>query len=158
MGHYAKEEEEEEAKDQVSTTWAFDYTFVTEDFKSLTKDEANQAIYRDKAKDIVMVSDDRGSGGLKAHLVNCKGLQDGWIDKRMADDIAEFGYPGAGVKTKCDQEPAITEVQQRLAVLQKGSRTVPGNSSVGGSKSNGRVENSTKRIQGMIPTLRRCLE
>ena len=105
-----------------------------------------------------MVSDDRSSGGVKAHLVNGKGIQDGWIDKRMAEDTVDFGYRGADIRTKCDQEPAITEVQQRLAVLRKGSRTVPVNSPVGDSKSNGRVENSIKRIQGMIRTLRHCLE
>ena len=97
MGHYSKEEMEEEERDQVSTTWAFDYTFLTEDFELLTKDEANQPIYRDKLKDVVMVSDDRSSGGVKAHLVNCKGLQDGWIDGRLAEDIADFGYRGADI-------------------------------------------------------------
>ena len=148
-GHYSKEaeeeeeeEEEEEAKEQVGTTWAFDYTFLTEDFELLTKTEAEAPAYKDKAKDVVMVSDDRSSGGVKAHLVECKGLKDGWIDTCTVQDISDFGYRGADIRLKCDQEPAITEVQQKVAELRKGARTVPVNSPVGDSKSNGRVENS----------------
>ena len=46
----------------------------------------------DKARDTVLVSDDRATGGIRAHLVLAKGNGDPWIAGRIKDDIEEFGY------------------------------------------------------------------
>ena len=156
--HRKTEEEKEEEKERAMTTFAIDYTFLTEDFELLTKDQAEQYEYKDKIKDIVLVADDRKTGGAKAHLVECKGNGDAWIARRLAEDLVEFGYGAADVCLKSDQEPAILYVQAKVGELRKSGRTVPTNSPAGDSKSNGRVENTIRRVQGMIRTLRSCLE
>ena len=158
MAHRKREEEEIEEKENALTTWAMDYTFLTEDFELLTRAEAEKPENKERVKDIVMVSDDRRTGGVKAHLVERKGLGDNWIAGRIVDDMAEFGYGGSDLCIKSDQEPAIVEVQGKIAETRKDGRTVPINSPAGDSKSNGRVENTIRRVQGMIRTLRSCLE
>ena len=157
MAH-RKQDEEKEDKEAAMTTWAMDYTFLTEDFEFLTKAEFEKYAHKEKVKDIVLVCDDRRSGGVKAHLVEHKGLLDTWISGRVAEDLAEFGYRGVGVCIKSDQEPAILEVQRKVAEIRCGAKTVPVNSPAGDSKSNGRVENAIRRVQAMIRTLRSSLE
>ena len=158
MAHRKTDEEKEEEKERAMTTFAIDYTFLTEDFELLTREQADKLEDKTKIKDTVMVADDRKTGGAKAHLVECKGNGDTWIARRLAEDLVEFGYAAVDVCIKSDQEPAILEVQARVGELRKGGRTVPINSPVGDSKSNGRVENTIRRVQGMVRTLRSSLE
>ena len=157
MAH-RKQDEEKEDKEAAMTTWAMDYTFLTEDFEFLTKAEFEKYAHKEKVKDIVLVCDDRRSGGVKAHLVEHKGLLDTWISGRVAEDLAEFGYRGVGVCIKSDQEPAILEVQRKVAEIRSGAKTVPVNSPAEDSKSNGLVENAIRRVQVMIRTLRSSLQ
>ena len=58
---------------------------------------------------------------------------------------------------KADQEVAIADVQRQVVAVRSGE-TVPMNSSVGESQSNGRVENAVQRVQGLIRTLKDALE
>ena len=74
-----------------------DYTFFTKDFELLTHTEAEGYAYQDQIKDPVLVSTDRKTGGVKAHLVQCKGLGDSWIAARTLEDLNECGYHGAGI-------------------------------------------------------------
>ena len=62
--------------------------------------------------DTVLVSEDLATGGIRAHLVSAKGNGDPWIARKIKDDIEEFGYGGAPVRIKSDQEPAIVDVFQ----------------------------------------------
>ena len=55
----------------------------------------------------MLVSEDLATGGIRAHLVSAKGKGDPWIARNIKDDIEEFGYGGALVRIKSDQEPAI---------------------------------------------------
>ena len=70
----------------------------------------------------MLVSEDLVTGGIRAHLVSAKGNGDPWIAGKIKDDIEEFGYGGALVRIKSDQEPAIVDVQR--AVIAK-SGNVP---------------------------------
>ena len=147
---------EEEGK-EIWTTWAMDYCFLTEDCQLLTKEEVERH-GQEKVKDTVMVCEDQASGGVKAHLVQCKGTNDTWIVPRIAQDIEEFGYGRCPIRVKSDQEPAILEIQRALIEKRGEAKTVPINSPVGDSQSNGRVENAIKRVQGMVRTIRHDLE
>ena len=75
----------------------------------------------------------------------------------IAADIEELGYGGPRVVLKADQEVSIADVQRQVVALRWGE-TVPVNSPVGESKSNGRVENAVQRVQDLIRTLKDALE
>ena len=60
------------------------------------------------------------------------------------------------VGLKADQEEAIADVQSQVSPVGLGE-TVPKNSSVGVSQSNGRVENAVQRVQGLIRTLKKSV-
>ena len=57
------------------------------------------------------------------HILLAKGNGDPWIARKMKDDIEEFGYGGAPVRIKSDQEPAFVDVQR--AVIAKRGNALP---------------------------------
>ena len=75
------------------------------------------------------------------------------VIKWCCDTLEDSGYLGADVTVKSDQEPAIAAVRKGIAVNRVGN-TVPLNSPVRCSKSNGRVENAVKRFQGHLRVLK----
>ena len=89
--------------------------------------------------------------------MKCKGSGDLCIATIIAADIEELGHGGLRVVLKADQEVAIAEVQREVVTARSGE-TVPTNSHVGESQSNGRVENAVQRVQGLIRTLKDALE
>ena len=80
------------------------------------------------------------TGGAHAHRVKCKGSGDPWIASRIAADIEDLGYGGSRV----DQEVATAGVQGQVVAVRSGE-TVPVNSAVGESPSNGKVENAVQK-------------
>ena len=78
----------------------------------------------DKTRDAV-VSEDLVTGGIRAHLVSAKGNGDPWIAGKIQDDIEEFGYGGALVRNKSDQEAAIVGIQRRVIGKRGNAPTVP---------------------------------
>ena len=74
----------------------------------------------DKTRDTVLVSEDLATGGIRAHLVLAKGNGDPWIAGKFKDDIEEFGYGGAPVRIKSDQELAMVDVQ-RAVIAKRGN-------------------------------------
>ena len=67
-----------------------------------------------------------------------------------------IGYKDVRLQLKYDQEPAIVNLQ--AAVQKIRPNTIPTNSPVGESESNGRVENAIRRVQEKERTLRHQLE
>ena len=112
----------------------------------------------DKTRDTVLVSEDLATGGIRAHLVSAKGNGDPWIAGKIKDDIEEFGYGGALVRIKSDQEPAIVDVQRAVIAKRGSAPTIPVNSPVGDSQSNGRVENASKKVRNTVKTILSSLE
>ena len=104
----------------------------------------------DKTRDTVLVSEDLATGGIRAHHVLAKGSGDPWIAGKIKDDIEEFGYGGALVRIKSDQEPAIVDVQRAVIAKRGSAPTILVNSPVGDSQSNGRVENAIKKVRNMV--------
>ena len=79
----------------------------------------------------MVVSEDLATGGIRAHLVSAKGNGDSWVAGKIKDDIEEFGYGGAPVRVKSDQEPAIVDVQRAVIAKRGDAPTIPVNSPVG---------------------------
>ena len=50
-------------------------------------------------------------------FVSAKGNGDSWIAGKIKDDIEEFGYGGAPVRIKSDQEPAIVDVHLPYRII-----------------------------------------
>ena len=90
----------------------------------------------DKTRDTMLVSEDLATGGIRAHLVSEEGNGDPWTAGKIKDDIEEFGYGGACVRIKSDQEPAIVDVQRAVIAQRGNAPTTPVNSPVGDSQSN----------------------
>ena len=117
-----------------------DYAFLTQD-DDLVGRKVMETMEPEKVKATVLVCHDSKSGGIKAHVVKSKGIGDTWIAGRIIKDVEEVGYGGCAIKIKCDQEPAIVDLQ-RMVGNQRRGKTVPVNSPVGDSQSNGKVENA----------------
>ena len=67
----------------------------------------------DIARDTVLVSEGQATGGIRAHLDLARGNGDPWIAGKIRDDIEEFGYGGAPVRIKSDQEAAIIDMKKQ---------------------------------------------
>ena len=107
----------------------------------------------------------RGSRTLGATDHRGRGQED-WSTRTRSDPrsakgtgavIEEFGYGGSRVVLKADQEVASADVQGQVVAASSGE-TVPANSPVGESLSNGRAENAGQSVQCLIRTLTDALE
>ena len=112
----------------------------------------------DRTRDTVLVSEDLATGGFRANFVLAKGNGDTWIAGNIKDDIEEFGYGGALIRIKSDQEPAIVDVQKVVIAKRGSAPAIPVNSLVGDSQSNGGVENAIKKVRNMVKTIFTSLE
>ena len=139
------------------TTWSIDYAFMIDTGDLCTREEMERVGW-DKTRDTVLVSEDLATGGIRVHLVSAKGNGDPWIAGKIKDDIEEFGYGGAPVRIKSDQEPAIVDVQRAVIAKRGNAPTIPLNSPVGDSQSNGRVENAINKVRNMVKTILSSLE
>ena len=79
-------------------------------------------------------------------FVSAKGDGDPWMAGKIKDDIEEFGFGGALVRIKSDQEPAIVDVQRAVIAKRGNAPTILVNSPVGDCQSNGRMENAIKKV------------
>ena len=85
------------------TTWSIDYAFMN-DTGDLLAREGMERVGWGKTRDCV-------DG-------------DPWIAGKSKDDIDEFGYGGALVRIKSDQEPATANVQ-RAVIAKRGNAPIP---------------------------------
>ena len=65
----------------------------------------------------MLVSEDLATRGIRAHLVVAKGNGDPWMAGKNQDYIEEFGYGGAPVRIKSDQERTDTLLHQRRSTI-----------------------------------------
>ena len=139
------------------TTWSIDYAFMIDNCDLCTKEEMERVGWG-KTRDTVLVSEDVATGGILAHLVLTKGNGDPWMAGKIKDDIEVFGYGGAPVRIKSDQEPAIVDAQRAVIAMRGNAPTILVNSPAGDSQSNGRVENAIKTVRNMVKTILSSLE
>ena len=128
--------------------------FGQKTFRLLNSEEAEQEQWRDKIIETLLVSEDRRSGLVTAHSVDCKGPGDRWAVRRVVRDMGEGGYKGCTLRTKTDQEPAVIQFQNAVSEERQGearqASTILLSSAAHDWKQNGRVENAVKRLKGMM--------
>ena len=155
--HRRRARQDEEGREQHMTIWSIDYAFMIDNGDLCTREEMERVGW-DKTRDTVLVSEDLATGGIRAHLVSAKVNGDPWIAGKIKDDIGEFGYGGAPVRIKSDQEPAIVDVQRAVIAERGNAPTILVNSPVGDSQSNGQVGNAIKKVRNMVKTILSSLE
>ena len=138
-------------------TVSFDYLIVTKNGDYKRKEEVTDK-YEVLMK-ILIVKDSR-SKAIFAHVVPQKGVgEDRFAVECLRKDILWLGYPR--VLLKSDNEPAIKSL---LSDVLKGVRIDSGDQAAEkgvppyDSKANGDAENAVKQVQGMVRTLKSCLE
>ena len=89
-----------------------------------------------------------------------------WIDAKGATEvmvqygvgtIEQSGYIGERLTWKSDQEPSIVALENAIAAARDGE-TVPIESPVRASKSNGMMKNAVKIWQGQLKTIKHYVE
>ena len=88
--------------------------------------------------------------------VEQKGATEG-IVKYVAGILDQSGYQGQKLTTKCDQLPSILALQNAVAAERVGE-TVPIESPLRASKSNGRIEKAVKIWQEQLRTIKHDVE
>ena len=102
---------------------------------------------------------DHESGRVWSYALKDKSILtgEGWIQRRIVRDLENAGHKEIRLRLKSDQEASVVALQAEVQRLRTG-RTIPINSPVGESESNGRVENGIKRIQDKTRTLKSHVE
>ena len=154
--HRRRARQDEEEREQHMTTWSIDFAFMIDTGDICAQERRWNELDGNKTRDTVLVSEDLAIGGIRAHLVSAKGNGDPWIAGKI--NIEEFGYGGALVLIRSDQEPAIVDVQRAVIDKRGNAPTIPVNSPGGDSQSNGRVENAIKKVRNMVKTILSSLE
>ena len=121
----------------------FDYCFL----KSKVKDDPA----------VTLVGVDKGSDAVLAHVVPQKGSAWEWVASQLDKDIKKWGYRGR-VVVKSDGENAARELMEELARKRAEAATVVECSKPYDSKSNGRAENTVKKLESQARTLKLAVE
>ena len=118
---------------------------------------SDYGFFRDKKGDkvnkvVVLVSRDRGSGGVCAHVVPQKVAGSGWIVKQHDRDLKKFGHRGK-IVLKSDNEPAIKDLLGKVGAMREGE-TLLEHSPVGDSKANGLAERAMQAVEKQTRVLK----
>ena len=99
----------------------------------------------------ILVSKDRATRMVSAHVVPLKGAVLDWVIQQCARDLERLGHYGQ-VTLKSDQEAAIVDVLREIA--NRGSRgTLLEHSPAAGSQSNGFIERGIRSVEEMTRVL-----
>lgn len=104
-----------------------------------------------------LVSRDRDTGLLAAHVVPCKGSDAEWVVKQAIRDLERMGIRGK-VVLKSDQEPAIVEMLNDVARRRDGAQTILEHAPRGDSQANGRAERAVRTTEEFVRVFKFELE
>ena len=130
-------------RERLGVTWNADYAFMG-------AEEAEEGMQ----PTLVMYDDSKES--FWALGVKQKGVTDSVV-KYCVDTLDQSGYRGEKVTFKTDQEPSILALKKAVAVARVGE-TVPIESPVRASKSNGMMEGAVRIWQGQLRTIKHFTE
>jgi hypothetical protein len=91
-------------------------------------------------------------------LVKEKGATDDYVIKRGMAFMKELGYGGTSLILKSDQESSVQAVVAKLIKAREGLVTLPENSPVRSSGSNGIIERAIKDVEGQIRAMKSALD
>ena len=122
---------------------------------------SDYGFFRDQKSDkvnkvTVLVSKDRNSGGICAHVVPMKGTGGGGIVQQYERDLRKFGRRGK-VILRSDGELAIRDLLSKVASLREGE-TLLEQSPPGDSKANGTAERAIQTVEKHTRTLKIATE
>ena len=141
--HRKGEQAEGEQQDRQVPRISMDYHFMSKE----DEDAQDNPIF-------VMVDDK--TGAVFARACGSKGMgesgQRAWLAKSIVDELETWGYGGAELILKSDQETAIVSMLKAIAALRSG-KSIMEHSAVGESASNGRIEEAGKRIREYTRTM-----
>ena len=105
---------------------------------------------------IVIRDDDTKAFG--AHVVTVKGNVE-WVAEKVAEDIEKMGHVGK-ISMKTDQESALKDLRQGVKEIRakKGQETIPEESKVYDSQSNGVAERAVQSVECIVRTHKFALE
>ena len=134
---------------------SFDYLLVTKNGEFRQKGEGQYEILLK-----ILVVKDSKSKAIFAHVVPQKGVgEDRFVVDCLRKDLLWLGYPR--VLLKSDNEPSIkkllTEVLKGVRI-DSGEQAAEKSPPAYDSQANGDAENAIKQVQGMVRTLKSCLE
>ena len=135
----------DDSSESMGVTWHADYAFMGGEYNE--EEDGMQA-------SLIMYDDNKDS--VWAVGVDSKGASDAMI-KYGVGNIEQSGYSGEKITFKTDQEPSLIALKAAISASRMGE-TVPIESPVRASKSNGRMENSVKIWQGQIRTIKHFVE
>ena len=72
----------------------------------------------------ILVSQDRLSGAVFGHRVQCKGSSATWAVKKVIEDLKDCGYGGSKICIRSDQENAIKDLMAKVIETREGV-TIP---------------------------------
>ena len=78
----------------------------------------------------------------------------GWIQKRIAQGIDNAGHKDVKILVESDQGMSMVALQYEIQSI-RDAKIIPSNSPVGESESNGRPENTMRRVQDKARTIKR---
>ena len=100
----------------------------------------------------ILVSKDRATGMVSAHVVPSKGTVVDWVIQRCARDVERLGHYGQ-ITLKSDQAPAIVDVLKEVANLHGSRGTLLERSPVADSQLNGFTEHGIRSAEEMASVL-----
>ena len=127
-----------------------DIAEIAMDYKSF-----GQSTPGEEDKGTAIIIKDRDTKTIYGHLVEEKGLGDGWIVKKIEEDVSSLGYTDIMVKT--DGEPAIVQVAKELQKVRT-HRTLIEHPPAYDPKSNGAAEKAVDMSMGQMRAIKIGLE
>ena len=122
---------------------------------------SDYAFFRDKKGDMantatVLITKDRKSAAVCAHVVPKKGVGGGFVVKQYDRDVKKLGYHHK-ILIRSDGEPAIKDLLVKVAEL-RAPETVLENTPKGDSRSNGRAERAVQSVEKQTRVLKIATE
>ena len=123
---------------------------------------SDYGFFRDKKGDkkntvTVLVTKDRRSNGVCAHVVPRKGAGGGFAVKQYLRDIKKFGHHHK-ILIRSDGENAIKDLMNKVSALRASESTILENSPAGDSRANGRAERAVQSIEKQVRVLKLAVE
>ena len=96
----------------------------------------------------ILVSKDRATRMVSAHVVSLKGAVIDWVIQQCARDLERLGHCGQ-ITLKSDQETAIVDVLTEIANLRGSRRTLLERLPIADSQANGFIERGNRSVEEM---------
>ena len=100
----------------------------------------------------ILVSKDRATCMVSAHVVPLKGAVIDWVIQQCSRDLERLGHYGQ-ITLKSDQEPAIVDVLKEITNLRVARGTLLEHSPVADSQLNGFIECGIRSVEQMTRVL-----